>query len=101
MDFHDDSDHDLYNGMFHVEMSIGGRDYPFWFTSQEKMLGVFTEECEQCQVTNKLPKPSTTPLKNDHSSEAADVYDYMTLEYITFSGAIHEDKWSTRLPTYT
>ena len=40
-------------------------------------------------------------MKNDHSSEAADVYDYKKLEYITFTGDVHEDTWSTRLPTYT
>ena len=74
-----------------------------WITSQEKMLGVFTKECDKCTVKGdkKLPKPETSAINTQHSSEPADVFDYTKLEYITFNGEVHEDNWSTYLPSYT
>jgi len=88
--------------MFHAEMQLNGRSYPFWITSQEKMLGVFTEQCDKCETNkNKLPKPTTPIINTNHNTEEADVFNYKVLSYIRFMGDVYEDNWSTYLPSYS
>lgn len=47
-------DQSNYVGMHHVNLDVDGQTMPMWVTTQEHSLGLFTEECQNCNVDKKF-----------------------------------------------
>ena len=90
-----------YVGMHHVQVEVAGQKLPLWMTTQEHTLGLFTTECQQCNVDTKFELRDDPDLRRkvmkDFSDETCDVYDFTELEHVRFSGEEINAKFTTEL----